>query len=130
MNPIDARLSRTGEIAGGAPQREQIALQEMEHLFLYMLLQEMRKSTEILPDGTKGREQEMYNQMLNDALAGAMAESGQFGLAQQIETQLRAAESSRNTSAARDALEANGAQPTGTIGNVDKMLSNTARLPI
>lgn len=130
VNPIDARLNRTGDIAAGAPQREQIAFEEMEHLFLYMLLHEMRKSTEILPSEAKGREQQMYNQMLDDALAGGMAKSGQFGMAEQMEAQLRAAELSRDTLSARDALRANGLQSTDTIGSVDKVLSNTLRLPI
>lgn len=68
------------------------ALEELEHFFTFTLLQEMRKSVPedgLLGDGPQRR---MFEEMLDDTLSAEMARSGQLGLAQQIDEQLRAAE--------------------------------------
>jgi flagellar protein FlgJ len=71
-----------------SPQRRREALQEFERLYLREMLKTMRQA---LPDGglyEKSQQQQFFKEMLDDALAGKMAESGQFGLAEQMERQL------------------------------------------
>ena len=91
VNPLDPSLMRLEGMANKSGQ-EKVALQELEHFFLYMLLQEMRKTTDIAGTNEKGPEMDLYNEMLDDALSGEMSKSGQIGLAKQIEQQLRQAE--------------------------------------
>ena len=73
--------------------KRKTALKELEHYFLYDLMQEMRSG---LADETlleNKREKQYFESMLDDALSNQMAESGQFGLAKQVEQQLAQAES-------------------------------------
>jgi len=77
---------------GASSAKEQKALKELEHYFAFTLLQEMRKSvpkTDLL-DG--GQAQSMYEEMLDDAMSGNMAESRPFGVSHMLEQQLRIAE--------------------------------------
>lgn len=94
VNPLTMR--ETGLAATGTDKtaREKAALQELEHLFLFTMLQEMRKTTTIDKSGENSSENQTYNEMLDDALSGEMARSGQVGLAKTIEAQLRATEKS------------------------------------
>jgi Rod binding domain-containing protein len=79
--------------AGGNKEaREKTALQELEHLFLFTMLREMRKTTQPAKSVDNSSERQTYDEMLDDALSGEMARSGQVGLAKTIEAQLRAAE--------------------------------------
>ncbi len=64
--------------------RKKIAGEEMERLFLYELLKEMRKTIEQSRLFPKNSTKEIYYDMLNDAFAGEMAKSGQLGIAKQI----------------------------------------------
>ncbi|HEO70396.1 MAG TPA: hypothetical protein ENN80_03975 [Candidatus Hydrogenedentes bacterium] len=93
VNPIALGPLAPGSESGvGESTSPKRALEELEHLFLFTLLREMRRT---VPKGgvlNGGREQEFFDEMLDDALSGAMAESGQLGLAAQIEAQLRLAE--------------------------------------
>lgn len=71
-----------------AAGKRQAALEEFEHYFLFTLLEEMRKSVPndgLFPRGAAGQ---MFDEMLDDALAGVMAKSGQVGLADAIDKQL------------------------------------------
>ncbi len=71
-----------------AQQREEVALQEFERLFLYQLLSEMRRTVPnagLFPETPQRR---FMNEMLDDAMAGAIAASGQFGIAKQITRQI------------------------------------------
>jgi Rod binding domain-containing protein len=70
------------------PAQRKEALQELEHYFLYMLLEEMDKSVPESELFGNGQSQQVWKDMLNDALAGAMTKSGQFGLAQEMERQM------------------------------------------
>ena len=83
-----------GKVASD-PVRERVALEELEHYFLFTLLKEMRKT--VPDDGLfgGGPERQLYDEMLDDALSAAMAKSGQLGVADTIEAQLRAAEVQR-----------------------------------
>lgn len=83
VNPINPTLSNT-DYASGENAKKKIAGEEMEHLFLYELLKEMRKTTFHSKFLHENSTQEIYNDMLNDALAGEMAKSGQLGIAKQI----------------------------------------------
>jgi len=72
--------------------REKLAFKEMERFFAYMLLQEMRKT---IPDDGLFPEtpaMRMYEELMDDVLAEQWAESGQLGLAQALEEQLRIGE--------------------------------------
>jgi Rod binding domain-containing protein len=93
VNPLESSVgSLTRVDSPGAPGREKLALQELEHTFLFTLLQEMRKTEE--PDALlpSGRDREMYDEMLDDALSSEMAKSGQLGLAKQMQQMLEAAQ--------------------------------------
>lgn len=74
---------------------KELALKELDHLFAYQLLQEMRKS--VPKDGllSGGHEQRLFEDMLDDALAKSVADSGQLGIARQIEQQLDVPQASR-----------------------------------
>lgn len=91
VNPLDSQMSR---IQGGPenPERRHVALQELEHSFLFTLLQEMRKGMTETLAGPSSQERDLYVEMLDDGLSAEMARSGQMGLARQIEQQLAAQE--------------------------------------
>ena len=74
------------------PTRRHAALQELERYFVYSLLQEMRRTLDEAALAESPREKALVGDLLDDALSGAVAQSGQFGLAQQIERDLIAAE--------------------------------------
>jgi len=79
---------------------QKTALRELDHLFAFTLLKEMRKT---IPRDTLfngGYAREMYEEMLYDALSAEIAKTGRLGVAEHVERQLRAAGKL-------------GAQPTG-----------------
>lgn len=72
------------------PEREKVALQEFERVFLFQLLREMRST---VPENTlfgKSATNDYMQEMLDDHYAGVMAKSGQFGIAKQMEAQMHA----------------------------------------
>lgn len=87
VNPLDLQMTRIQK-GPDDPQTRRVALREMEHSFLFTLLQEMRKA---MTDKSRptSRETELYTEMLDDSLSAEMAGSGQFGLARQIEQQIQ-----------------------------------------
>lgn len=91
VNPLAAlSTSRLGP-AVNSPERQELALKELEHYFLFTLLREMRRTLDgdrVFGDTAENR---VYTEMLDDALSQKLAESGQFGIAKQIGEQLRAA---------------------------------------
>ena len=93
VNPLDMAMHRYADPNERTQQREEVALQEFERLFLYQLLSEMRRTVPsggLLPETPQRR---FMNEMLDDAMAGAIAASGQFGIAKQIAHQIHHAES-------------------------------------
>jgi flagellar protein FlgJ len=79
-------------------QREKVALQEFEQVFLRELMKSMRAT---VPDGglfPKSQQSSFFNDMLDDTMARTMAQSGQLGVAKQIEAQLEARRSSMKDS--------------------------------
>lgn len=92
VNPLElSRGARVDHMLEG-PAREKTAVQEFERYFLYTLLREMRETVprnDLFGDSQSRR---VYEDMLDDHLAGQMAQSGQFGIGKMIETQLRQVE--------------------------------------
>jgi flagellar protein FlgJ len=92
VNPVSASL-RTADPAEFSGAKRRVALEELEHFFAYTLLREMRKS---VPEGglfPKTPAGSLHEEMLDDALSGAMAKNGQLGVARMVDEQLRIAES-------------------------------------
>lgn len=92
VSPTTALLIERGESALPEGVQRQAVLQEMEHLFANELLKELRKT---IPEGglfDGGREEEIYNSMLDDVFAQHIASSGQLEIAKSIDEQLRAGE--------------------------------------
>jgi Rod binding domain-containing protein len=108
VNPVSPLLNRTAGMTGAetAAQRKQ-ALQEFERLYVYGLLKEMRQSTTVSGE-KKGREMQLFEEMLDDALAGEMSRSGQVGIAKQIEQQMAAEPAVAPGSAVRSRSRATG----------------------
>lgn len=92
VNPLElSRGARADRMLEG-PAREKTAVQEFERYFLYTLLHEMRETVprnDLFGDSQSRR---VYEDMLDDHMAGQMARSGQFGIGKQIEAQLRQSE--------------------------------------
>lgn len=97
--PLD--LMRTANLDEGA--RRHKALQELEGIFLHLLLKEMRKS---VPQGGllgDSPAQKMFTEMLDEVYAQQMAKSGQLGLAKAMGNQIDAQAKQREV---REALAA------------------------
>jgi len=89
VNPMESLQGARMDMAQSETIREKQALQEFERLFLYTLLKEMRKSVPddgLLESASSTR---VYWDMLDDAMAGEMARSGQLGVANAMEAQLK-----------------------------------------
>ena len=89
---VNPYASNTTLMTQGATSRERegAALQEFERQFLREFMKSMRA---MVPEGTlfpSSQQSELFTEMLDDHLAGAMAESGQLGVARQMQTQLDA----------------------------------------
>lgn len=105
VNPVGEGNATGIALAKDPDKKQKMALQELEHLFLYTLVQEMHKTATIVEDPEKSPERDFYSEMLDDALSGQMAASGQLGVAKQIEDQIRSTEQQlalRRTMAERD----------------------------
>jgi flagellar protein FlgJ len=104
VNPLEARSDLRVSGEGREGLREKAALKEFEQIFLYQLLREMRRT--VPTDGVlaASRQQEFFEEMMDDFLAGKMAESGQLGIARQMELQLQSTgNGSKAASAAKSA---------------------------
>lgn len=83
VNPINYAVPYIN-FSGNEDARKKVAGEEMERLFLYELLKEMRKTvvqSKLFPQNST---KEIFYDMLNDAFAGEIAKSGQLGIAKQI----------------------------------------------
>jgi flagellar protein FlgJ len=87
VNPLEA-ASKSGVTLNDG-QKEKMAFQELEQVFLFMVLQEMRKT--VSQEGLFGDNQmkQVFNEFMDDSLSKEWAASGQIGIAQQMEDQLR-----------------------------------------
>lgn len=91
MEPISAVIPPQGLADPEAfqAQRADKAYKDFEAVFLKEMLKAMRKT---VPDGglfEKTNATETYEEMLDGVFAQAMADSGQFGVAKEIEAQVR-----------------------------------------
>ncbi len=96
VNPMATSLGNTLAHTKNPARRQQLALQELEHYFLYTLFKEMRKTLQgdtVLGNKT---EQGPVRDMLDDALSREIAQSGKFGLARQMQQALRQEQLSRD----------------------------------
>jgi Rod binding domain-containing protein len=110
VNPL-TNSKTLGMSQPNSPERRKQALQEFEHLLAFQLLREMRKTVpknDLMGNST---ESDYYDEMMDDFLAGQMANSGQLGVAKLMEEQLlrgmgKLPEGSPGNDKAEDSLEA------------------------
>ncbi len=86
VNPLDSAYARNLNL-GATDGRKKLAYRELEHVFLKQLLDEMSKTVPKDSLFGSGVEADYQRDLLNDSLAGAMADSGQFGIAKQMAQQ-------------------------------------------
>ena len=89
LNPITEAAMGGPKVEAFREARSEKAFKDLEGLFLNELLKEMQKS---MPDEgifKKSHATKMYEEMLNEVFAQAMADSGQFGIAKQIAAQVQ-----------------------------------------
>ncbi len=92
VNPLASNLSNFSSAVIDQDARQAEALEQFEKVFLAQMLREMRKT---VPESSlfgRSSQTEHFVDMLDDVYAGKLAESGQFGVAQAIKTQLEARE--------------------------------------
>lgn len=96
VNPLQNMSATSSGIVEPKAQKQSKALGEFEHFFAYTLVKEMRKTAP--KDQLLGASsaQQHFEEMLDDAYAGQMAQSGQFGIAKMIAAQMKTEEASRN----------------------------------
>lgn len=83
----EIRLQKEGTDLKSVPIKE--AAQSFESYFVYLLLQEMRKT--VGESGLLGREsgQKAYQSMFDEAIAGAVSKTGGMGLARALMEQYK-----------------------------------------
>jgi hypothetical protein len=110
VNPIDFRYPAAAA-KSGAKGAEAEALQEFEHLLLYKLVREMRKT--VPENGLLGNSpgQRYFQEMFDDFVAGKLAESGQFGIADQMAAQMEAVKAGKKALHDRPLPEENAGTP-------------------
>ena len=92
VNPIDSRIAALVASPSADEAKRTQAFEELSRLFLYTLLQEMRRTVDVGGRNGTNHDEELYGQMLDDALGGAMVESRQLPIAQQMQEQFRLGE--------------------------------------
>jgi len=90
VNPQTQSSFKAMELTPGATGRETEALKQYEQLFLFQMLQEMRKTVPDYGFFESGGQKAYFEEMMDDFLAGEMASSGQLGVAKQMAQQLHA----------------------------------------
>ncbi len=81
VNPIAEGRIGAATSAAASKERQAQAAEEFERFFLFQLLKEMRKTVPRTELMGKSSQEQMYEEMLDDTLAGEMARSGQLGMA-------------------------------------------------
>ena len=71
-------------------KREEKAYKDFEKMFVHMMLKEMRKTINETSLVEKSHATKMYEEMMDEALAEQMAQSGQMGIAAQLRSTLEA----------------------------------------
>lgn len=125
VNPIGLRAPN---ILPGTDQNkahQKAAAQELERYFAYMLMQEMRKTipkNELLGDSN---EMKFFNEMMDDAFAGEIARSGQWGIAEQIVMQMQRQPTSTKTTQQETGLPLTKPQTALPLTNAQPGLPRT-----
>ena len=90
VNPLDSTTSvHSMDAESLKNQRKKQAPEELERLFIFSLIKEIRKTADITQSESQNKEKALFEEMLDDTFAGNMAKSGQLGIAKQITAQLR-----------------------------------------
>lgn len=110
VNPLASEQVFRQDPVARQELRESQAFEEFERVFLYQLLQEMRKTVSKSTLFGHSSQQEFFEQMLDDHWAGQIAKSGQFGLAKQMREQMKLS-----------------AAPTAPINNADALNAPAGR---
>ena len=108
VNPQTQAGFKSMDLTPGAKGRETEALKQYEQLFLFEMLQEMRKTVPDYGFFDSGGQKAYFEEMMDDFLAGEMASSGQLGVAKQMAQQLHARDKTSNASESVDRLEKAG----------------------
>jgi Rod binding domain-containing protein len=118
VEPASLQFSRAQGSESAAPrERETAALKELEQFFLYQLLGEMRKTVGEGGLFDRGGAMAVFEDMMDDAVAKQMADSGQMGVAAAIEAQLRVHDVQKQLSTAfTDGHSASEPQPKTSHG--------------
>jgi len=87
VNPLDTIAARAKNFTQS--DRTKMAFRELEHVFSYMVLQEMRKTVPHNDLFGDSQMRKVVDGWLDDALSKKWAASGQLGIAQQMADQLR-----------------------------------------
>ncbi len=90
VNPLDA--PRLYELAplGQDAAKQRMALEELEQYFARLLMREMRGTFHEGGIFPRSAQREHFEDLLDEALSAEIARSGQLGIAQMLEAQLRA----------------------------------------
>ena len=78
------------QLTPGTEAHSKRAFVEMEQMFIHQLLKEMRKSVPQSSLFGESRGKAFFEDMMDEVFAEKMAESGQFGIAKEMEAQYRA----------------------------------------
>lgn len=70
--------------------KEEKAFKDFEQMFVHLMLKEMRKTMNEGSFTEKSHATKMYEEMMDEALAAQMAESGQMGLGRQLRETMQA----------------------------------------
>ena len=89
INPLTATAMGSASVEIFREARSEKAFKDLEGLFMNELMKEMRKSVQDEGIFKKSHATEIYEEMLDEVYSQAMADSGQFGIAQQIAAQLQ-----------------------------------------
>ena len=90
IQPITEAPLKLDQLTPGTEAHSKRAFVEMEQMFIHQLLKEMRKS---VPQSTlfgESRGRAFFEDMMDQVFAEKMAESGQLGIAKEMEAQYRA----------------------------------------
>lgn len=83
VNPLERLAAQGHDVSDD--QRKQVAFKELEKVFTYMLVKEMRNT--VPDDGLFGNSpmSRAFKDFMDDAIAQEWANSGQLGLAEQMQ---------------------------------------------
>lgn len=113
----------------GSRTRDGEVLREYEQLFIYQMLKEMRKT---VPDYgvVDSTHRVHFDEMLDDFLAGEMARSGQFGIADQLADQIALQKSGAQALAGASTAETGGIPLRKAVKGIPLPEASTPALPL